>query len=67
MGEVAYFRKAVQGPEEPWQRIVIDMGDVAFMDSSGLQELLHFRERVREMGRELVSRGPAWRCSGCSS
>ena len=59
LSQVAYFRKAVQGPEESWQRIVIDMSDVAFMDSSGLQELLHVRERVGEMGRELVISQPS--------
>ena len=32
---------------------------MAFMDSSGLQELLHFQERVREMGRELVLSHPS--------
>ena len=59
MGEVAYFRKAIQGPDESWQRVVVEMRDVAFMDSSGLQELLHFQERVREMGRELVLSRPS--------
>ena len=59
MGEVAYFRKAVQEPEDRWQRVVIEMSDVAFMDSSGLQELLHFQERVKEMGRELVLSRPS--------
>ena len=59
MGEVAAFRKAVQEVEEPWRRVVIEMRDVAFMDSSGLQELLHVQRRVSEMGRELVLSQPS--------
>ena len=59
MGGVAEFRKAVHEPEDQWQRVVIEMSDVAFMDSSGLQELLRVHERVREMGRELVISRPS--------
>ena len=59
MGEIPYFRKAVQEPDAPWQRVVVEMSDVAFMDSSGLQELLHFQERVNELGRELVIARPS--------
>jgi anti-sigma B factor antagonist len=59
MGEVAYFRKAIQKPDDSWRRVVVEMSDVAFMDSSGLQELLHFQERVTEMGRELVLSQPS--------
>ena len=59
MGEIPYFRKALQELEEPWERVVVEMSDVAFMDSSGLQELLNFQERIREMGRELVLSHPS--------
>ena len=59
MGEVAYFRKAVQEPDESWEQVVLELSDVAFMDSSGLQELLHFQQRVAEMGRELVLSHPS--------
>ena len=59
MGEVPDFRQAIQELEEPWGEVVIDMADVAFMDSSGLQELLHFQQQVRELGRELVLSRPS--------
>ena len=59
MGEVPDFRTAIQELEEPWELVVIEMSDVAFMDSSGLQELLHFQQHVREMGRDLLLSKPS--------
>ena len=54
MGAVAAFRAAVEQTEEPWRRATIDMNDVAFMDSSGLQELLRLNNRAREHDLEVV-------------
>jgi anti-sigma B factor antagonist len=54
MGGVSAFRKAVEDEPEPWQRAEIDMHDVVFMDSSGLQELLRLNNRARERGLEVV-------------
>ena len=44
---------------EPWRRVVIDMSDVAFMDSSGLQELVRLDNRARERGLEVVIARPS--------
>ncbi len=54
LGAVAAFRKAVEDAPEPWQLTAVDMHDVVFMDSSGLQELLRLNNRARERGLELV-------------
>jgi anti-sigma B factor antagonist len=54
MGAVAVFRTAVEEVPEPWRRAAIDMSDVVFMDSSGLQELLRFSNRARERGLDVV-------------
>ena len=59
MGGVATFRIALDKAPEPWQRVVIDLEEITFMDSSGLQELLHLNDAVRERGRELVLAHPS--------
>ena len=59
MGAVTEFRTAVEDTAEPWRRVVIDMSDVAFMDSSGLQELVRLENRTRERGLDLVIARPS--------
>ena len=59
MGSVPTFRKAVEDEPEPWERAEIDMQDVVFMDSSGLQELLRLNNRARERDLEVVIRRPS--------
>jgi len=54
MGAVAAFRSAVEGAPEPWKRAAIDMNDVVFMDSAGLQELWRLKNRARERDLEVV-------------
>jgi anti-sigma B factor antagonist len=54
MGAVAAFRAAVEEAPDPWERAAIDMNDVVFMDSSGLQELLRLNNRAREKDLEVV-------------
>ena len=39
--------------------MVIDVSDVAFMDSSGLQELVRLDNRARERGLEVVLARPS--------
>jgi anti-sigma B factor antagonist len=59
MGSVAAFRAALEKTPEPWKRAVIEMSDVVFMDSSGLQELLRVNNRAREQDREVVLARPS--------
>ena len=59
MGSVAAFRAALEETPEPWKRAVIEMQDVVFMDSSGLQELLRISNRAREQDREVVLARPS--------
>ena|SRR5215212_480128 len=59
MGAVAAFRSALEEPPEPWKRAVVDMHDVVFMDSSGLQELLRLNNRAREQDLEVVIARPS--------
>ena len=59
MGSVATFREAVDDDAKPWKRIVIEMSDLAFMDSSGLQELVRLDNRARERGHEVVIARPS--------
>jgi anti-sigma B factor antagonist len=44
--------------EEGWDRIVIDLTDVPFVDSSGLGALVAVRKRALEQGTEVVLRSP---------
>jgi anti-anti-sigma factor len=59
MGAVPAFREAVEDDAKPWKRVVIDMSDLAFMDSSGLQELVRLDNRARERGHEVVIARPS--------
>jgi anti-sigma B factor antagonist len=59
MSAIAAFRKSVQDGAEPWRRVVIDMSDLAFMDSSGLQELVRLDNRARQRGLEVVLARPS--------
>ena len=54
MGSVADFRAAVEEEAEAWQRAEIDLRDVVFMDSSGLQELVRLNNRAHEKNLEVV-------------
>ena len=54
MGSVPDFRSTLEDVPEPWSRVLLDMHDVVFMDSSGLQELLRLNNRARERGHEVV-------------
>jgi anti-sigma B factor antagonist len=59
MGSVSTFRSAVENEPVQWRRAVIDMHDVVFMDSSGLQELLRLNNRAREQEREVILARPS--------
>jgi anti-anti-sigma factor len=59
MGSVATFRSTVEGEQAPWRRVVVEMSDVGFMDSSGLQELVRLNNRARELGLEMVLAQPS--------
>jgi anti-sigma B factor antagonist len=54
MGSIGDFREAVEGAGEPWKRAEIDLRDVVFMDSSGLQELVRLNNRARERNLEIA-------------
>ena len=59
MGSIGDFRAALEGAPEPWQRATVDLRDVVFMDSSGLQELVRLNNRAHERGFELVLTTPS--------
>ena len=59
MGSIGEFRGAVEGADAPWQRAEIDLRDVVFMDSSGLQELVRLNNRAHERNLELVLTTPS--------
>jgi anti-anti-sigma factor len=54
LGSISDFREAVEGAAEPWQRAEIDLRDLVFMDSSGLQELVRLNNRAHEKKLEVV-------------
>jgi anti-anti-sigma factor len=54
MGSIGEFRAAMESASESWQRATIDLRDVVFMDSSGLQELVRLNNRAHERNLELV-------------
>jgi anti-sigma B factor antagonist len=50
---------ALRAPDSQAQLIVLDMRDLAFMDSSGVHAIVNAGARVRQLGRRLVIlRGP---------
>ena len=59
MSSVGTFRKTVEESAEPWRTVVLDMSDLAFMDSSGLQELVRLENRARERALEVVVARPS--------
>jgi len=59
MGSIGEFRAALEGASEQWQRAEVDLRDVVFMDSSGLQELVRLNNRVHERNLELVLTKPS--------
>ena len=59
MGSVGNFREAVEGASEPWVRAEINLRDVVFMDSSGLQELVRLNNRAHERNLEVVLASPS--------
>jgi len=59
MGAIAEFRRRIEQDAEAWRRVVIDMSDLAFMDSSGLQELVRLDNRARERGLEVIIARPS--------
>src|SRR3712207_9596872 len=54
MGAVPDFRQTLEETHGTWRLLAIDLSDVPFMDSSGLQELLRLRNRAQEEEREVV-------------
>ena len=59
MEAVPAFRKTVESDVGHWQRVVIDLSDVDFMDSSGLQELVRLEDQARDLGLEMVLAHPS--------
>jgi anti-anti-sigma factor len=54
LAAVPAFRRAVEQSETAWERAEIDMSDVVFMDSSGLQALVYLNNRAHEQGYEVT-------------
>jgi anti-anti-sigma factor len=53
------LEQTLRGPDSQAQLIVLDMRDLAFMDSSGVHAIVNAGARVRRLGRRLVIlRGP---------
>ena len=50
--------KVADTVDEGWERIVIDLREVPFVDSSGLGALVSVRKRALERGSEVVLRSP---------
>jgi len=53
------FRREVEESLTPWKRAEIDLSDVVFMDSSGLQALVSLNNRAEERGLELALVSPS--------
>jgi anti-anti-sigma factor len=53
------FRDVVEDPERTWQHAEIDMRDVVFMDSSGLQALVSLNNRARERDLDVTLLQPS--------
>jgi anti-anti-sigma factor len=56
---VEAFRAAVRQTERPWERATIDMRDVVFVDSSGLNELVRLNTRARDLGLAVTLMRPS--------
>jgi anti-sigma B factor antagonist len=48
------FRHQIEHAPIEWQHVEIDLRDVVFMDSSGLQALVSLNNRARERGLDLT-------------
>jgi anti-sigma B factor antagonist len=59
MEAVPEFRKAVETDQDNWETVVIDLTDVDFMDSSGLQELVRLHDRTRQVRLKMVLARPS--------
>ena len=53
------FRSQVENAPIDWQQAEIDLRDVVFMDSSGLQALVSLNNRARERGRAITLVSPS--------
>jgi anti-anti-sigma factor len=51
---VQMFHAGIEEASNAWRRVAIDLSDVVFMDSTGLQALFVLDEQARESGREMV-------------
>ena len=56
---IGEFRNAVERAETTWRHAEIDLGDVVFMDSSGLQALVSLNNRARERGLDVTLLHPS--------
>jgi len=54
LSSINAFRDAVEGEETPWKHAEIDLSDVVFMDSSGLQALVALNNRAQERGFDVT-------------
>ena len=48
------FRRQVENASIDWRHAEVDLRDVVFMDSSGLQALVSLNNRARERGRVIT-------------
>jgi anti-sigma B factor antagonist len=59
MGNASEFRRAIESRLESGSiRLVVDMSQLTFIDSSGIRELTVVAKRVREAGGEMVLVAP---------
>ena len=54
LNSVAAFREQIEDAPTPWRHVEIDLGDIVFMDSSGLQALVSLNNRARERGLDVT-------------
>jgi anti-sigma B factor antagonist len=54
ISSIGEFRSAVERSETEWRRVDIDLSDVVFMDSSGLQALVQLNNRAHDHGLEVT-------------
>jgi anti-anti-sigma factor len=60
LGSAPALDGALHEAEAPARRIVLDLGDLSFIDSSGLQVVIEAQQRASENGHHLVlTRVPA--------